>query len=134
MSLTEVDADALIESDAQCLLLKLAKTATLDAALDTYIAAGEAEGVHTGYKCSIRDPWRSSPSPWVPDAFMLRQIYEFPKIVSNKTEATSTDTVHRVRVRPGVDPDRLAAASINSLTFAFSEVMDAAMGRRSSLS
>jgi adenine-specific DNA methylase len=128
VSLTEADAAALTETDAQCLLLKLAKDAVPDQALAGYISAGEAEGVHEGYKCSIREPWWAVPSAWVPGAFMLRQIYEFPKVVANKTGATSTDTIHRVRLKPGVDGERLAAASINSLTFAFSEVMGRSYG------
>ena len=88
-----------------------------------YIESGEESGYHTGYKCRIRLPaWWQMPSFWIPDAFMLRQIHDAPRIVSNRTNATCTDTIHRVRVRPGVNADQLAAASLNSMTAAFSEV------------
>jgi adenine-specific DNA methylase len=88
-----------------------------------YVESGEALGYHRGYKCRIRLPaWWQVPSLWVPDAFMLRQIHDAPRIIANRTDATCTDTIHRVRVRPGVDGDQLAAASVNSMTAAFSEI------------
>jgi adenine-specific DNA methylase len=65
---------------------------------------------------------------WTPDAFLLRQIYDHPRIVANDAAVTSTDTIHRVRVKPGVDPKQLAAASVNSVTFAFAEVLGRSYG------
>jgi adenine-specific DNA methylase len=93
-----------------------------------YVAAGERDGVHTGYKCSIRKPWWRTPSMWVPDAFMLRQIHLAPRITVNGAAATTTDTVHRVRMRDGIDPTALAVAFHNSATFAFTEVMGRSYG------
>jgi adenine-specific DNA methylase len=89
---------------------------------------GEEAGVHLGYKCSIRKKWWVAPSVWTPDGFLLRQIYDHPRIVSNDAGATSTDTIHRVRVTADIDPRVLAAASLNSVTFAFSEVMGRSYG------
>lgn len=95
----------------------------------SYIESGEELGYHTGYKCRIRLPaWWQVPSFWIPDAFMLRQIHDAPRIVSNRTDATCTDTIHRVRVRPGISADQLAAASLNSMTAAFSEVQGRSYG------
>src|SRR5690606_28337028 len=51
--------------------------------LSEYVEAGERDGVHTGYKCSIRKPWWETPSMWVPDAFMLRQIHNAPRVTAN---------------------------------------------------
>ena len=99
-----------------------------DPALLTHIDAGEAAGVHSGYKCSIRKPWWSTPSLWIPDLFMLRQIHLAPRLTVNAAAATSTDTVHRVRVKPGVDPTALAAVFHNSATFAFAEIMGRSYG------
>lgn len=62
-----------------------------------YIAAGESQDFHTGYKCSIRTPWYAVPSIWTPDGFFFRQIYDFPRVVANNAGATSTDTIHRLR-------------------------------------
>jgi adenine-specific DNA methylase len=76
----------------------------------------------------VRDPWWVVPSPWVPDLFLLRQIYEYPRLIQNNAAATCTDTIHRVRLTSEVDAGLLAAASINSLTFAFAEVMGRSYG------
>ncbi|KZS58572.1 class I SAM-dependent methyltransferase [Mycobacterium ostraviense] len=99
-----------------------------DPALAAHLAAGEAAGVHLGYKCSIRKPWWRTPSLWIPDLFMLRQIHCAPRLTVNAAAATSTDTVHRVRVHPTVDPARLAAVFHNSATFAFAEIMGRSYG------
>ena len=126
----DADFDDLRDSDALCQLLALddASDPTADTALARYIADGEADGVHEGYKCSIRKNWWAVPSQWTPDAFLLRQIYDHPRIVANLTDATSTDTIHRVRMLNGIPPTKLAAAAINSATFAFSEVMGRSYG------
>ncbi len=103
-----------------------------DPALVAHIDAGEAAGVHRGYKCSIRKPWWSTPSLWVPDLFMLRQIHLAPRLTVNGAAATSTDTVHRVRLAPHadphIDPNALAAVFHNSATFAFAEIMGRSYG------
>lgn len=126
----EADLAKLHEDDALCTLLSLDDEfdPSLDSALSRYIEAGEAERVHEGYKCSIRRSWWAVPSKWRPDAFLLRQIHDHPRIIANLTDATSTDTIHRVRMLNGVPPAKLAAASINSVTFAFSEVMGRSYG------
>jgi hypothetical protein len=59
---------------------------------------------------------------------MLRQISAHPRLIVNKTGATSTDTVHRVRVAPGVDMERLAVGAFNSVTFALAEVLGRSYG------
>ncbi|MGH3835503.1 MAG: N-6 DNA methylase [Pseudonocardiaceae bacterium] len=93
-----------------------------------YVAAGEADGIPTGYKCRIRRNWWQVPSVWIPDGFMLRQISTHPRLSANLTGATSTDTVHRVRVRSGADMASLATAAYNSATFALSEVIGRSYG------
>jgi adenine-specific DNA methylase len=99
-----------------------------DSALVAHIMAGEAAGVHRGYKCSIRKPWWSTPSLWIPDLFMLRQIHTAPRLTVNAAGATSTDTVHRVRLTAGLYPTALAAVFHNSATFAFTEIMGRSYG------
>ncbi|HUH70743.1 MAG TPA: class I SAM-dependent methyltransferase [Mycobacterium sp.] len=99
-----------------------------DPALVAHIDAGEAAGVHTGYKCSVRNPWWSTPSLWIPDLFMLRQIHLAPRLTVNAAAATSTDTVHRVRLVADIDPTALAAVFHNSVTFAFAEITGRSYG------
>lgn len=96
--------------------------------LASYLAEGDADGVPTGYKCRIRRVWWDVPSTWVPDGFMLRQISEHPRLSANKAGATSTDTVHRVRVSSGVDMAQLATGAYNSVTFALAEVLGRSYG------
>lgn len=97
-------------------------------ALAKYIAEGEANGVPDGYKCRIRRNWWEVPSTWVPDGFMLRQISTHPRLIANGAGATSTDTVHRVRVEPNVDMAKLAVGAFNSATFALAEVLGRSYG------
>jgi adenine-specific DNA-methyltransferase len=49
-------------------------------------------------------------------------------MVANYTEAISTDTIHRVRVKAGVDAGQLAVSFYNVLTFAFAEIMGRSYG------
>lgn len=107
----------------RCLLLDAGDEHAEHWALSAYVREGEIASVHTGYKCSIRRPWWRVPSVWAPDAFMLRQIHTHPRIVLNESRATSTDTVHRVRVQTGTNVRQLTVAFFNSATFAFCEVM-----------
>ena len=97
-------------------------------ALKKYVDAGEAKEMHKGYKCRIRNRWYIVPSVWIPQAFMLRQVHAYPKIVLNDATATCTDTIHRVKFRNDAQPRYVAAAFMNSLTFAFSEVMGRSYG------
>lgn len=121
----------LVSEDAKCLLLQLGDTPRdrLSEAARTYVEWGEQHGVDTGYKCRLRKPhWWKVPSVWVPDAFLLRQIYDAPRIIVNWANATSTDTIHRLRVRAGIDASGLAAASMNSVTLAFAEIRGRSYG------
>jgi adenine-specific DNA-methyltransferase len=96
--------------------------------LKEYVSAGEEKGLNKGYKCRIRNRWYIVPSPWIPQAFMLRQVHHYPKIILNDAAATSTDTIHRVKMRNGVPASTATAAFLNSLTFAFSEVTGRSYG------
>lgn len=118
--------------DVRSLLLSLEPGFAPTPQLKKYLAAGEAEGVPSGYKCSVRKDWWSVPSVWSPDAFMLRQLHTHPRLIMNPTAATSTDTVHRVQLAEGVDGARLAAGMINSATLALAEVVGRSYGGASS--
>ena len=104
------------------------KRSSFPTALNVYVEEGEAEGVHAGYKCRIRNRWFDVPSVGVPDAFLFRQIHRAPLLTANQACATSTDTIHRVRVYDRADRDRLCGAMINSLTFAWAEVCGRSYG------
>lgn len=63
-----------------------------------YIQLGEENKENTGYKLRIRNKWYEVPSIWVPDAFVLRRIGKYPKLIKNSIGATSTDTFHRAKL------------------------------------
>ncbi len=59
---------------------------------------------------------------------MLRQIHSYPKLILNNAGATSTDTIHRVKLTNGLKPRVVASGFLNSLTFAFAEVIGRSYG------
>tara|TARA_R110002049_G_scaffold5204_7_gene36561 strand:+ start:3994 stop:5691 length:1698 start_codon:yes stop_codon:yes gene_type:complete len=101
----------------------------LDKDSQKYIKYGEEKEFHTGYKCRIRKKWYITPSLWIPQGFALRQVNRYPKLVLNHVEASSTDTIHRVRfISEEFSPESIVICFLNSLTFAFSEVTGRSYG------
>jgi adenine-specific DNA-methyltransferase len=101
---------------------------SLPKACRDYIAYGEEMDFQSGYKCRIRKQWYITPSLWSPDAFVLRQVGDYPKLIINQTNASSTDTIHRVRFKTEINPEIIALSYLNSLTFAFSEITGRSYG------
>ena len=93
---------------------------TLSEPLSKYIKMGEDEEVDRGYKCSNRTPWYAVPSVWEPDGFLLRQIYDFPRIVLNSAGATCTDTIHRLNCTD--EPEKIITNTYTFLTGASAEI------------
>jgi adenine-specific DNA-methyltransferase len=93
-----------------------------------YILYGEEHNHHIGYKCRIRKRWYITPSLWNAEAYALRQIHHYPKLVLNKVESSSTDTIHRIRFLFQHEPKYIMLSFLNSLTFAFSEITGRSYG------
>ena len=93
-----------------------------------YISEGEKRGENKGYKCSIRDNWYCIPSIWIPDAFFLRRNNLYPKFVLNCCDAVSTDTMHRIKFRDTIAPERIVLSYYNSISFAFTEISGRSYG------
>lgn len=119
----KADWKALSAADNRVHLLNLAPLngGKLSSKLARYIQLGEEREVHKGYKCSIRKKWYAVPSVWVPDGFVFRQIYDFPRMVLNQAGATSTDTIHRLKSK-GAKPERVIANTYTWLTAASAEI------------
>ena len=128
LTYTTSDHENQRESGAGCWLFDIQASTPLTEPLKAYIDEGIRAEAHTGYKCRIRPSWYSVPSIWTPSAFLFRQIYRYPKMVANYTDATSTDTVHRVRLTQPIDVGQLAGSFYNVLTFAFAEIMGRSYG------
>ena len=93
-----------------------------------YIALGEKNKEHEGYKCRIRGEWYRIPSIWVPDAFFLRRNNLYPKFVLNCCEAVSTDTMHRLKFHDGIEAEKVILSYYNSISFAFTELCGRSYG------
>lgn len=100
----------------------------LTAGEQSYIDFGEENKYHTGYKCRIRKKWYIVPRSWRADAFMLRQVNRYPRIVCNATTAQNTDTLHKIRFKDGIDGSAVSAAFLNSLTLAMCEIIGRSYG------
>lgn len=96
--------------------------------LKNYLQLGEQQNIHQGYKCRIRKRWFDVPSISIPDAFLFRQIHRYPLLVINEANVTSTDTIHRVWLKPHTNAKQLAATFFNSLTVAWAEVCGRSYG------
>jgi adenine-specific DNA-methyltransferase len=131
LKLAGADWRALAKKDGKCYLLQLGDVSRKELPLKaaSYVRWAEQRGMHEGYKCRIRLPrWWNVPSVWAPDAFLLRQIHDGPRIIHNAAGVTCTDTIHRVRMNDGISAASLAAASMNSLTYAFAEIRGRSYG------
>ena len=130
LAFTQRDWTSLRKADLPVHLLDAPNVdrAALPSEAKSYVAAGEKLGFQRGYKCSIRKRWYIVPSVSVSDAFMLRQVHAFPKLILNQTKATCTDTIHRVRFKSGVNGKHAVMAFMNSMTLAFSEITGRSYG------
>jgi len=88
-----------------------------------YIENGEQQGINKGYKTSIRDDWYVIPSIKLSDALFLRRNNLYPKFVLNDAQAYTTDTMHRVYIKDGVNRKAFVVSYYNSLSFAFAEIL-----------
>lgn len=93
-----------------------------------YIQWGEEKGYNKNYKCRIRPKWYHVPQTWCADAFLIRQANLYPRMILNETRALVTDTLHKVRFLEGVSGNAVAAAFLNTYTFALSETIGRSYG------
>lgn len=122
---TYQDWMANVDSGAKANLLVFtpdAKTKGNDG-VKAYLEHGERMGINEGYKTSIRDQWWVIPSIKLSDALFLRRNNVYPKFVLNEANAYTTDTMHRVFIKGGVNKKAFVASYYNSLSFAFAEIL-----------
>lgn len=125
----DFDANAQKDLPKQLFLPENIDFELLDKQSKEYIKYGEKNEFHTGYKCRIRKRWYITPSLWIPQGFALRQVHRYPKLVLNHVNASSTDTIHRVRfISDEYSPESIVVCFLNSLTFAFSEITGRSYG------
>lgn len=118
----KTDWEALAAAGDRVHLLHLAPLngSKLAEPLANYIRSGESNAIHKGFKCSVRTPWYAVPSVWIPDGFVFRQIYDFPRMVLNQAKVTSTDTIHRLTCK--AKPEHVITNTYTYLTAASAEI------------
>lgn len=121
---TETDWQKNRAMEARTHLLTFPKKEELNGSVGArdYIAWGEEQEIHKGYKCRIRDEWQIVPSLRISDALFIRRNNLYPKLIINKAKAYTTDTMHRVTVKPNTEIKALTASYYNSVSLAFSEI------------
>lgn len=93
-----------------------------------YIKWGESRGFNQNYKCRIRPRWYYVSPSWRADAFLIRQAHLYPRMILNEKNALVTDTLHKVRFLDGIHGNQVAAAFLNTYTFALSETIGRSYG------
>jgi adenine-specific DNA methylase len=97
----------------------------LPSSMAEYLKLGEAQNLHTRYKCRIREPWYVVPYVWVAELSLLKRCHLYPRIVLNEAHAYSTDTAYRIKMLPAYS-DRakdLTFSFLNSLSFLHAEML-----------
>lgn len=85
------------------------------ASVQRYIRTGEADKLHTRFKCRVRSPWFKVPSVHTAPIAMLKRAHHYPRLVLNRAGAFTTDTAYRIRPKVS-DAGGLVHSFVNSLT------------------
>ena len=80
-----------------------------------YIQLGEAQELHTRYKCRIRNPWYAVPSVYTTKIGMLKRSHDTPRLIYNRLGAFTTDTAYRINTNVST-PEKLIYCFLNALT------------------
>lgn len=87
----------------------------IDADAKVYINFGEAQSLHTRYKCRVRSPWYTVPSVYSTEIGMLKRSHDTPRLILNRIGAYTTDTAYRIRTF-NIEAEKLVGCFINPLT------------------
>lgn len=122
---TKSDWEANVASEAKAHLLVFTPDSKENGneGVKAYIENGEIANVDKGYKTGIRDQWWVIPSIKLSNALFLRRNNIYPKFVLNEANAYTTDTMHRVFIKDGINKKAFVASYYNSLSFAFAEIL-----------
>ncbi len=100
-------------------------------AASTYIARGEAAGVHGAYKCRVRSPWWRVPLVAPADLLLTYMNADTPRLCANTARVYHLNSVHGVYLRPGTATtggDLLPVAALSSMTLLAAETVGRAYG------
>jgi adenine-specific DNA-methyltransferase len=130
LEFTQQDWFAAVRQENAGYLLALSGKEQISESTQEYLAAGEADGVHTGYKCRKRTPWYSVPGVTVPDAILTVMSGRRPTLVANTMGSVVPNTLHAVRLfeHCSLTGTALAALWQTSLTWFSAELEGHALG------
>jgi adenine-specific DNA-methyltransferase len=100
-------------------------------ALAAYLARGREQAVPDAYKCTVRSPWWRPPAVSPPDLFFTYMSHRYPRLIANTAEATFVNSMHGVRLLPGVPRiarSALPLVSLNSVSLLGAEVFGRSYG------
>lgn len=100
--LTAVDWTQLYGSGRACRLLFLPPDKPVPDSVQRYLEHGARRGVPNRYKCRVREAWYSVPLVYDADGFLTYMSGSDPKLVVNEAGAVAPNTLHIVRLLPGV--------------------------------
>ncbi len=97
-------------NDDPMLLLRIPKGAAVPARVQRYLGSDAGRRARQAYKCRCRTPWYAVPDVRVPDFFLTYMAGRVPNLVRNAAGASSTNTLHGVRLRCSASADDLLDA------------------------
>jgi hypothetical protein len=99
--------------------------------LEAYLAQGKQDGVPEAYKCRIRTPWYRPPVVSSPDLFFTYMSHRYPRLIANSAGASFVNSMHGLRLRPGVAAEAkqaLPLLMLNSATMLGAEICGRSYG------
>ncbi len=93
----------------------------------SYVAAGERDGVDMAYKCRIRKPWYQVPGIKVPD-LLLTTFSDSPRLHINDAEWVASNSVLGGFMRPGEAPEAFISSWYTPLTLLSTEIQVHSLG------
>lgn len=96
-----------------------------------YIAKGEADSVHTAYKCRVRKEWWRVPLVRRADLLLTYMNADTPRVTTNSANALHLNSVHGIYLaekHQGIGRELLPVAALNSVTMLGAEFTGRAYG------
>ncbi len=83
-------------------LLRLRRGDVIPTAVKAYLDSSDGSHAQQSYKCRNRRPWYVVPDVQIPDGFLSYMSGRTPSLVANRAGCVGTNSVHIVRLKPGV--------------------------------
>lgn len=130
LRLTQRDWQGMLPSGQAGYLLQLPGEGDLPDTVERYLSRGKREGVHKTFKCRTRSPWYRVPHVYQPDAFLTYMSGDIPRLVANDAGVVAPNTLHILRIHPGIQiaNDAIAMLWRTSLTHLSVEIEGHALG------